>query len=370
MKAGVLITFAGRKCGGPEVYERELIRALTAIPSRYEFHLYCLDRRAKAVIGVAQDRVIYHQLSPAMRTVSMTATLPRVLARTRPDVFHAPIVPPPFCPKNTIMAMACSSLIRHPEFYPPLIRLRLRFLLHREARKAPKIICPSRHVRDVVQQHFHLPDDRMKVVYPGASRIFRVLGESEKQAYLKKIGVKSPFFLFSGRWENRKNVVRTLEAFALFRRTYRTAHKFVFTGGHSWNAAEAKAIIVRLGLEDSVIDIGKSEFDELPLLYGAADALVYASLWEGFGMPIVEAMACGTPVITSNVSAMPETAGGNALLVDPQCTEEIADAMHRISTDTILRERLRSQGPRHAQQFTWEQAARDTLQVYEEVRKP
>ncbi len=369
MKIGLLIAFAGRNCGGPEVYEREIVRALTAVQPNYEYHLYCLDQRAASVIGVPHDRVIYHQLKPSSRLVSMFTSLPRVISRTRPDVFHAPVLPPPVCPMNTIMAMPCSSLIRHPEFYPPLIRMRLRFLIHRAVKTAVNIVCASEHVREVTQEHFKIQDNRLSVVYPGVSRLFRPVQENEKQTYLEKYGLQTPFFLFSGRWETRKNVIRTLEAFALFKRNYQTEHKLVFTGGRSWGTEEAKAVMERLQLGETVVDLGKTEIDELPYLYGAADAIVYASLWEGFGMPIVEAMACGTPVITSNVSAMPETAGGAAVLVDPYSVEDIASAMHRIASDAALRTRLREQGLQRAQHFTWENAARSILQLYEDNRK-
>ena len=368
MKIGLLIAFAGRNCGGPEVFEREIVRAITAVAPEHEYHLYCLDRRAEAVIRVPADRVVYHQMRPPVRAMNMLTTLPLTIPRTKPDVFYAPIVPPPFCPERTIMAMPCSSLLRRPEFYPPLIRMRLRFLLHRALPKAARVICPSVHVRDVVQDCFDIDPARLEVIHPGLSRIFRPIDDEEKETHVEgRLGLRFPYFLFSGRWEPRKNVVRTLEAFASFKRRFGTLHKLVFTGGRSWGASEAEAVIRRLGIEDAVVDVGKGSIDDLPYLYGGADAVVYASLWEGFGMPIAEAMACGTPVITSNISAMPETAGGGALLVDPYSTEDIVHALHRIATEPALRERLRASGLNRAQCFSWEKTARRTLDLFEEV---
>jgi alpha-1,3-rhamnosyl/mannosyltransferase len=283
-------------------------------------------------------------------------------------VFHAPVIPPPSCPPNAIISMPCSSLIRHPEFYPPLIRMRLRFLLHRAIPKAAKIICASNHVRDVVQERFAIPADRLAVIYPGINRIFRPIDVAHARAYLEeRYHITYPYFLFSGRWENRKNLVRTLEAYAEFRHTCRTDHRLVMTGGRSWHSGKADGVIRRLDLQDAVVDLGKTPSDDLPYLYSGAEALVYASLWEGFGMPITEGMACGTPVITSNVSAMPETAGGCALLVDPRSTTAIAAAMHRITSDTHLRERLRAQGLERARQFSWTETAQRTLDLYDEL---
>lgn len=368
MKIGLLIAFAGRNCGGPEVYEREVVRALWAAAPQHEYHLYCLDRRAADVIGLRESGVVYHLLQPSVRAVSMMTSLPLVMSRTKPDVFHAPIITPPFCPAHTIMALVCSSLIRRPEFYPPLIRLRLRFLLHRAIPKVAKVICLSEHIREALQERFKLPTEKLPVIYPGRSRLFRMIDESEKRAHVEeKYGIRFPYFLFCGRWEHRKNVVRTIEAFARFKRECRTEHKLVFTGERTWAAREADAVIARLGIQDEIVDLGKTAVDELSYLYGTADALVYASLWEGFGMPIVEAMACGTPVITSNVSAMPETAGGAALLVDPNSTEEIAAAMHTMTSDAELRQQLRARGLQRAQQFTWENTAGRVLSLYEQT---
>lgn len=368
MKIGLFIGFAGRNCGGPEIYERELVRALVSTAPQHQYHLYCLDRRAPAVIDVVNDAVVYHLLRPSVRVLSMLTTLPLAIARTRPDVFHAPVIPPPFCPPNTIMSMPCSSLLRHPEFYPPLVRLRLRFLLHRAVPKAAKIVCSSRHVRDVVQERFAVPVDRLPVIYPGISRAFRAIDEEETRTHLEgTYGIGYPYFLFSGRWEQRKNVIGTLGAFARFKQLHPTRHKLVLTGGRSWASAEAEAAIRALDLQNDIVDVGKTAPDALPYLYAGADAVVYASLWEGFGMPILEAMACGTPVITSNVAAMPETAGGTALLVDPHSTEDIATAMHRITSDMNLRSELRAQGLKHARLFNWEDTARQTLDLYQEI---
>lgn len=367
MRIGLLIAFAGRNCGGPEVYERETVRSLIAQAPGHEYHLYCLDKRGPSVLGIDSQQAVIHSLVPPVRAVSMMTSLPLAMSRTRPEVFHAIMIPPPLCPRNTIVSMPCSSLMRHPEFYPFAVRMRLRFLLHRAVPKAAKVICVSQHVKDVTQEYFGLPEERLTVIYPGVNPSFRMISPEEKRAHMEAFGIRSPFFLFSGRWEKRKNVIRTLEAFALFKRTWRTDHKLVLTGGQSWGSSEAKAALARLAPGDSVIDVGKTGIDELPYIYGAADAIVYASQWEGFGMPIIEAMACGTPVITSNVSAMPETAGGCALLVNPDSTEEMAEAMHRIVTDAPMVNQMRQKGLIRARQFTWDAAARAMLNLYEET---
>jgi glycosyltransferase involved in cell wall biosynthesis len=368
VKIGMFMAFAGRNCGGPEVFERELFRALFKIAPGHDYHLYCLSRRAPEVLEVQAANVSYHLLRPSARPVAMAAGLPLAISRTRPDIVHAVSVPPPLIPPNLVYTLYCSSMFLRPELYPLPQRLRLRFLLYRGIPRAAKVICVSEHVRDATLQTFPLSANQVPVIHPGVSPEFRPLPEDQKRRVVEeRYGIRDPYFLFSGRWERRKNVSGILKAFALFKSQSKTAHKLVFTGQRTWAADEADRLITKLGLRQEIIDLGKTSFDELPYLYGAADALVYVSLWEGFGMPIVESMACGTPVITSDVSAMPETAGGAALLVSPQSVEGIAAAMYRIATEPELRASLGRKGLQRAPLFTWEKAARKTFQVYEEI---
>ncbi|MDZ7784568.1 MAG: glycosyltransferase family 1 protein [Halioglobus sp.] len=174
-----------------------------------------------------------------------------------------------------------------------------------------------------------------------------------------------PDFLFSGRWEPRKNILRIIQAFAQFRAESKLDMQLVFTGERTWAAEEADNLIRKHALENDVVDLGKSSMDGLPQLYSGAVALAYPSLWEGFGLPIVEAMASGTPVITSNNSSMREIGDNAALLVDPQSVEAIAEAMYSIASDAVLQEKLREKGLARAEQFTWRRTAERTLALYQ-----
>jgi glycosyltransferase involved in cell wall biosynthesis len=370
MKIGLLIAFAGRNTGGPVVWERKITRELVEFAPHHEYHLYCLDRRAPDVIGLSSGNFVYHLLKPSARVLSMLTSLPRAIARTKPDVFHGLTIPPPFASRGIVMTMACASLMRNPELYPPLVRMRLQFLLHRAVPKAAKVVCPSEHVRDVTMERFRLPADRLAVIPLGVDSMFHPIKDGELEAVVhERYGIRFPYFLFSGRWEQRKNIIRTLEAFALFKRTTRSEHRLVMTGDNTWAAEEAAATISRLGIREMVIDLGNTPWSDLPYLYSGAEAVMYASLWEGFGLPIIESMACGTPVITANITAMPETAGNAALLVDPYSVEDIANAMHRIVSDAELRGVLRARGLERARMFTWDKTVRKTLDVYEEVAR-
>ncbi|HYR41772.1 MAG TPA: glycosyltransferase family 1 protein [Terriglobia bacterium] len=365
MKIGLLVGNAGRNSGGPEIYETNLLRSLLSLDHSNEYHVYCLDRRAPDVVGIRKENLQYHQLWPKYRPVSLLTSLPWKMLRHRVDVFHATFVPPPLALRNYIFTLVCFGMFRHPEFYPPPIRIRVQALMRLGARNAGRFLCVSKNVRDHYAERFHIPEDRLAVVYMGKSEIFHPIDDGEKRRFLKETyGIDQPYFLFSGRWEKRKNILGILEAFARVKEEAQIPHKLVLTGSRTWAAREAESLIERLGLHPHIVDVGKSPISHLPYLYGGADALVYASFWEGFGMPIIEAMACGTPVITSNVSSMPEVAGDSALLVDPYSIEDIASAMYELAVNPMHRAQLSAKGLARATQFSWEITAQRTLSEY------
>jgi glycosyltransferase involved in cell wall biosynthesis len=367
MKIALFLGNAGHDSGGPEIYETELVRACAALPQQHEYHLMCLFPKAAEVIKVKQENLSYHVLRPNIRAISMMATLPYRLARLAPDVVHSTFMASPIVLQPHVLTLVCMSMFDRPDFYPPAVRWRLQALTKLGARSSDLILCISEMVRGHVLEQLKISPDRTAVVPLGASSRFRPHSRNELRSYLDRRGFHDPYLLFSGRWEQRKNLLGTIEAFAIFKRETGLPHKLVLTGKRTWIAAQAEALIRQLGLEHEVIDDGKTPTSELPILYSGATALVYASFYESFGLPIIEAMACGTPVITSNVTAMPEIAGGAALLVEPHRPESIAAAMHAVASNEVLAEQLRHAGLQRARSFTWEATANATLRAYERV---
>ena len=367
MRYSLFLSNAGHDSGGPENYEVELVRALARINHEDEFHLLCLHKRARQVVGVEQENVFYHDLPPSIRPLSMTTTLPWRLSRLKPELMHSTFMPPPFTPVPHILTLVCFSMFEHPEFYPRAIRLRLQALTTLGVKSANMLLCISTMVRERFAERFKISRERMPLVPLGASTIFRPQSPQKLQEYLAGHDIHQPYFLFCGRWEARKNLLGIIEAFAQFKHETRAPHKLVLTGKRTWIESQAEELIRKHGLVDEVRDLGKVPVAELPLLYGGAEALVYASFYESFGMPIIEAMASGTPVITSNTSAMPETAGGAAILVDPHRSPSIAEGMHQIASNEALRASLRDRGLAHAAAFTWDATARATLAAYRQI---
>jgi glycosyltransferase involved in cell wall biosynthesis len=367
VKYSLFLSNAGHDSGGPENYEVELVRSLARINRTDEFHLLCLHKRARQVVGVDQDNVFYHDLPPSIRPVSMMTTLPWRLMRLKPELMHSTFMPPPFTPVPHILTLVCFSMFEHPEFYPRAIRMRLQALTTLGVKSANLLLCISTMVRERFAERFGIARERMPLVPLGASHIFRPQTPEALQRYLAGHNIHQPYFLFCGRWEARKNLLGIIEAFAQFKQETRAPHKLVLTGKRTWIEAQAEELIRKHGLEHEIRDLGKVPVTDLPLLYGGAQALVYASFYESFGMPIIEAMATGTPVITSNTSAMPETAGGAAMLVDPHRPVSIAECMHQVAHDESLRLSLRQRGLAHAASFTWDATARATLAAYRQV---
>jgi glycosyltransferase involved in cell wall biosynthesis len=368
-RIGIFAGSAGSNSGGPERYETELLRAIAKLDLTTEYEVFCLFRDGPAKINVDAANFRYVTLRPSIRPIAMTTSLPAALWRSRLDVLHATFVPPPITPCDYAFTLVCSSMFEHPEFYPPAIRLRLQVLMGLAVRKAKVILCTSPHIQDVIRERFGVTEERSVVVPLAASSAFHPIPKAECAAFVRdRYGIEGPYLLFSGRWERRKNVARILEAFHRFRQETGAPHRLVLTGERTWAADEADAVIRRERMEDEIIDLGKSPVAELPWLYAGADALVYCSLWEGFGMPIVEAMRAGTPVITSNTSSMGEIGGDAALLVDPYSVEAIAEAMHRVTIgDPTLAGTMREKGLARGSTYSWERTARETLAAYERI---
>jgi glycosyltransferase involved in cell wall biosynthesis len=365
MRFGTFVVMAGRQAGGPETYEHRLVRALAALDRKNEFHIFCYSRSAADSFALAQENVRFHVLRPGPRWLSTLATLPLQMRAAGVDLLHATFVPPLLSPAPYVFTMHCFSNFVHPEFYHPVVRWRLNGLIRRGLDRARVVLCVSRTVRDLVAETFKSPEERLAVVYNGVGDDFHPVEPAlARDVLARRYGITGPYALFVGQLKARKNIKRILEAFARFRLDTRSDLRLVLAGRRDWSAAGMDEIIDRERLRPHVIELGHLRHEDLAVLYSGARMFVFPSLWEGFGIPVIEAMACGTPVITSDDSCLPEIAGGAALLVDPTSVEAIAEAMERVDSDESLREGLRAKGLERARFFSWRRTAEQTLAAY------
>lgn len=370
---GVFVAMAGRQAGGPETYEHGLVRELADVGNQHQFDIFCLDQAATSSFGFARDNVRFHTLRSPARWLTMSALLPLRLWRTPLSLLHATFIPPPFSPRRYVFTMHDTGMFAHPEFYHPRVRLRLNGLLARGVARATRILCVSETARALVAEHFKINPDRVIAVHNGVNGEFKPLpAEATAATLARKFGLRAPYVLFVGQLKVRsKNLTRLLEAFAGFRPQGPAGVRLVLAGRRPTHEPYAATLldeeIARLKLQEHVTELGHVADEDLPLLYNGAEVFLFPTLWEGFGLPVVEAMACGTPVITSNISCLPEVAGEAAILVDPHSVEEMVDALKRVCNDASLRQTLRARGFARAAEFTWRRAAQKTLRVYEEA---
>jgi glycosyltransferase involved in cell wall biosynthesis len=236
------------------------------------------------------------------------------------------------------------------------------------ARKATLIIAVSQSTKEGLVNLLGIPPQKIRVVPLAVASRFKVVeDEALKESIRRKYALPPRFFLFVGLLNPRKNGVRLIQAYHRFKSETDLPHKLVFVGAKGWLYEDVLAQIEELGLEKEIIFTGYVADEDLPPIYNLAEALVYPSLYEGFGLPILEAMACGTPVITSNVSSAPEVAGGAALLVDPYDVDQLAEVMYKVASQGDLRAYLTRHGLKRARDFSWEKTALETLAVYEEA---
>jgi glycosyltransferase involved in cell wall biosynthesis len=257
---------------------------------------------------------------------------------------------------------------RYPQYYSLRVRLLLSLLVPLSARRAERVVTLSENSKQDIVRECGVSAEKVIVIPAGAPPEFRVVEDSARlEAVKARYDLHKSFVLAVGNLEPRKNLVRLVRAYAALRQSGAISHQLVIVGQAHWQGSVVSREAKELGLAGEVVFTGYVPTDDLVSLYNAATTFVYPSLYEGFGLPILEAMSCGTPVITSNVASMPEVAGEAALLINPRSVEDLAQALGRVLADETLRYELEEKGLHQASQFSWEQTARLTLQAYEEA---
>jgi glycosyltransferase involved in cell wall biosynthesis len=300
-----------------------------------------------------------------VRSLWMQLVLPRLLRRLRPDVVHyTNYLAPVWGGVPYVVSIHDMSVSLMPQFHTMKKRLLTSRLVPIVARRASLVLTPSESTRRDVVRLLRLDPGRVKVIPYAPAPVFRP--SPPDAARVRALGLETPYFLYVGTLEPRKNLVRALRAFARVGGTL-PDHRFVLVGQRGWKYSEIVAEAARPELADRVTLAGYVAEADLPALYANATAFVYPSLYEGFGLPVMEAMATGLPVLTSRSSSLTEIAEGAAVLVDPLDETALADGMVSLATDEPLRASLRARGLERTASFTWERTARETAEAYREA---
>jgi len=393
VRIGIDYTAAARQRAGIGRYTRELVTALLALErDTHPPHQYVVfaatggldphdwkretDRlRAASLqspsstlhfrpLPITDDWLarLWHRLRLPIPVETVTGPL---------DGFYSPdfVLPPTRRASRTLLTVHDLSFLHHPEAFVPALLRYLERVVPRSIARADLVLADSAHTRFDMVSRLGVPPDKVRVLYSGVRPCFqpKPASSGERERLQARYGFgEGPYVLSLGTLQPRKNLARLVEAFAQFEiRNPRTETHLILAGKRGWLYDDLLAQARRLGLEGRVSLSGYvSEEDKAALLSGAV-AFMFPSLYEGFGLPVLEAQACGCPVIASNTSSLPEVAGDGALLVDPAESDDIAEAMWRIVADPALREKLVERGFANARRFSWLACARSVLDVIE-----
>lgn len=346
-----------RQKTGTEIYSYNLIKNLASIDQRNKYVLYT-NRALKFDFLLPRNFKVKIMSFPRFWTQIRLAWEMLV---NQPDILFIPAHTIPWIhPKNTVVTIHGLEYEYFSKAYSKFNLWHLRKTTRLAVKWAKKIITVSENTKRDLIKFYGAKDDQVKVIHLG----YRKLTVKDR-----KLKIKKPYFLFVGRLEKRKNLIRIIKAFAELKKDKEIPHQLILAGKPGYGYEQIKCSIKDLGLENEIILPGYISDDDLPYLLKKADIFLYPSLYEGFGMPILEAMSFGIPVITSNISSMPEIAGKAALLVNPKNSEEIAKAIWQILINKKLKENLIKKGREQIKKFSWEKCARETLELLESLQK-
>jgi glycosyltransferase involved in cell wall biosynthesis len=342
------------KLTGTEYYSIEIIKNLAQVDQNNRYLLYAQfdpSKRLGPLPGNFRTKVM-----PFPRLWSQVRLSWEMFMR-RPDVLFVPShTVPVYHPKNTVVTLHDLGFKHFPELYSPKELMYHNWTMNFSANHAKEIITPSEFTRQDIIKTYSIDPSKIHVVWHGFDKDrFRPDPNVKKQ----------PYILFIGRIEEKKNIRNMIKAYGLLRKEIKVAHKLVLAGSPGFGYEGIKEEIAKLPkeIQKDIVETGYISEVEYVKRLQEADIFLFTTNFEGFGMPIVEAFACGTPVVTSNVSSMPEIAGNAALLVDPKKPLQIAAALSKLINDSNLKKSLILKGRVRSGLFSWEKAAHQTLEV-------
>lgn len=348
-------------------YTGRLLAAMLRHKPDWEYLLYSNRSLEPLEQSLAQAIPVYSRIS-SKRMIWMQCLLPSIIRRSHPQVCHFPNAMAPLWQQRPfIVTIHDASLFLYSRYHPLARILSIRLALPTIARRATAIITVSHHARADLIRILDLPPEKVHVVYEAAPAHFRPVVEPEYLAALRrKYRLPEQFLLYVGTLEPRKNLHRLVQAlYEIRRRGF--PHRLVMVGASGWDMDNFRDEIARLEMEEAIIFTGYVPTEDLPGLFSLATLFVFPSLYEGFGLPPLEAMACGTPVLSSNRSSLPEICADAAHLVDPENVEDLVHSLEMLLSDPDRRRELSARGLARARDFSWDHAAQQTAAIYQQV---
>jgi glycosyltransferase involved in cell wall biosynthesis len=348
-------------------YTGRLLAALIADNPEWDFLLYS-NRTLEPLEPSLAPATRVTSRFPWKRLLWMQGSLPALIRRTEPDLCHFPnAMAPLYQERPFVVTIHDASLFLYSQFHPRTRILSIRLMLPFVARRAAAVITVSQHARRELIRILGLAPEKVHVVYEAAGGEFRpVTGEQQLEALRRKYNLPEHFLLYVGTLEPRKNLIRMVHSLREVRRRGHP-HHLVLVGANGWYQTLLRREVARLELDDVVHFMGYLPTADLPGLFSLATLFVFPSLYEGFGLPPLEAMASGAPVLSSNRSSLPEILGDAAHLVDPENEDDLTEGLAILLADSERRRWLAERGLARARAFSWRQAARETAAIYRKV---
>lgn len=347
-------------------YTWEVVRRMAAAHPEDELWLLFdrpFDERFRLGGNVHMEVVYPPARHPVLWWLWFEAAIPRVLKKIGADVF---LSPDNYCSLRTstptALVMHDVAYIHFPKYIPWLSRQYYRFFMPRYLRRAEQVLTVSEFTRQDLIRSLDIPAEKISVAYNGPREVFRPLPEGDRQAVRSQYAGGAPYFLYIGAIHPRKNVPRLIRAFDRFKTETGAPHQLLLAGRWAWQTGEVRSAWEGAQFRDQIQFLGYLDDADLAKVLGAAEALAYVSLWEGFGLPVLEALYAEAPVIFSATTSLPEVAGPAGLPVDPLSEESIASALTRLSSEPALAADLIEKGRQQRQQFDWDRTA---AEVYE-----
>ncbi|HEY9501059.1 MAG TPA: glycosyltransferase family 1 protein [Pyrinomonadaceae bacterium] len=360
----------GTKLGGNESYAINLIEALAQVDAVNDYTLFVTTAEAYDRFNQRWPNFKVRSTRPHTPLIRIPLTLSAELRKNPVDVLHVQFTAPPFCPCPLVVSVHDLSFEHLPQTFKRRSRTQLRLTVRHSARQAARVLSLSEHGKQDIISTYGIDSQRISAIPLAAPNHFaRVTDATELQRVRHTYGIDGDYILSVGSIQPRKNLARLVRAYALLAEKLgkENVPKLVLAGKRAWLFDETLRSLEESGVKDSVILTGYVPEKDLPPLYSGAMCFVYPSFFEGFGLPPLEAMKCGAPVIVSNTTSLPEVVGDAAICVDPYDINAIAGAIERVNTDSILREELSIKGQARARLFDWRDTALRTLDVYRQV---
>lgn len=360
-----------KKKHGMEIVALEIIKELQHINANDEFFILAKSDEDEGCISPTNNFII-EKIAPKPYPYWEQVSLPNIVKKIKPDVLH--------CTANTAPLFYSGKMVItiHDVIYMESVNfsgssyqnfgnLYRKFIVPKVAKKAKIIITVSEFEKKVISSRLKIPESKIRVIYNAVNPQFRELDQASLVSFKTKHSLPGNFILHFGNTAPKKNTIGVLKAYSVYRNNNKGGLTLVITDCSKDYIQELLKEINQPGLIKDILILNYISFTEVPLLYNLAKIFLYPSHRESFGMPVIEAMACGTPVITSNTSALPEIAGDAALLVDPKNEIEMAEVMTTLINDAALYDAQRRKGFVNAHRFNWTDAAKKTMEIYNEL---